>query len=284
MRKFVQATVFATAIATISAATPGLFAQSGAGSTELNLPTSKQLVLGVPGDPRRTNSLPMSLAISPDGRWIAALNGGYGTLESGYMQSIGVMDAQTGQVKDFPDARTLVDAKQTFFSGLAFRPDGQELYAGIASSTNPLGDGKQATGNGIAIYSFDAGVLKPKRFVKLPWVKLPAGARTDYMEKEGGEFAIPYPSALAVLPGSCAVGVGGCEHTHLLVAENLSDSVSELDLATGVDCQAFQPELWPAHSLHVSDRACDHPRWRPRVCCPMELQRDRRVRYAFRCR
>jgi hypothetical protein len=71
----------------------------------VDLPTSKQLLLPVPGDPRRVNSLPMSLAVSPDGRWVVSLNAGYGTSESGYAQSLAVMDAQSGEVLDFPDAR-----------------------------------------------------------------------------------------------------------------------------------------------------------------------------------
>jgi len=45
----------------------------------LDLPTSKQLMTPTPGNPRRTNSLPMSLAVSPDRRWVVSLNAGYGT-------------------------------------------------------------------------------------------------------------------------------------------------------------------------------------------------------------
>ena len=181
----------------------------------------------------------MSLAVSPDGQWIAALNGGYGTMESGYMQSIAIMNARTGQVQDFPDARTLVQAKQTFFSGLAFRPDGRELYASIASSSDPEGGDKGTTGNGIAVYGFSSGVLTPQRFLKLPLVKLPAGRHTNYRDGAGAMFGIPYPSAIAVLPGGCAAPASGCSNVHLLIAENLSDSVSELDAATGKIVRRF---------------------------------------------
>jgi len=83
----------------------------------LDLPTSKQLMAPTPGNPRRINSLPMSLAVSPDRRWVVSLNAGYGTFESGYMQSLAVLNVRTGEVRDFPDARTLVDMKQTFFRG-----------------------------------------------------------------------------------------------------------------------------------------------------------------------
>src|SRR6202795_1861070 len=134
----------------------------------LDLPTSKQLITPTPGDPRRTNSLPMSLAVSPDRRWAVSLNAGYGTFESGYMQSLAVLNARTGEGGDFPDARTLVDMKQTFFSGLAFSTDGLKVYASLASSSDPRGDGDKKTGNGIVVYGFADGALTPEKFLHLP--------------------------------------------------------------------------------------------------------------------
>src|SRR5271156_1106273 len=76
-------------------AAAGARAQEGAGEV-VNLPSSKQLLLPVPGDPQRLNSLPMSLAASPDGRWVVTLNAGYGTYESGYAESLAVMDTRSG--------------------------------------------------------------------------------------------------------------------------------------------------------------------------------------------
>src|SRR4030088_1890511 len=84
---------------------------SGAGwalGQAIDLPTSKQIVRPVPGNPQRLNSLPMSMAVSPDGLYVVTVNAGYGTFESGYMQSLAVMDTRTGAVEDFPDERTLV--------------------------------------------------------------------------------------------------------------------------------------------------------------------------------
>ncbi len=49
---------------------------------QIDLPTSKQLAEPVPGSPQRLNSLPMTAAISPDGRYLAVVNAGYGTFES----------------------------------------------------------------------------------------------------------------------------------------------------------------------------------------------------------
>ena len=199
----------------------GLGGLAGA-QTAVNLPSSKQLLVPVPGGAQRLNSLPMSLAISPDGRWVVSLNAGYGTYESGYAQSLAVMDTQTGAVKDFPDARVGESAAQTFFSGLAFSGDGTKVYASLASSTAPLGDGAKKTGNGVVVYGFADGVLKAEGFLKLPLVTLAAGRHTDV--GEGGTMADPYPAAIAVVPGA---------KERLLVAENLSDSVALMDAGTG---------------------------------------------------
>ena len=54
-------------------------AVEGQSTGPIALPTSKQLVEPVPGGPQRLNSLPMTAAISPDGRYLAVVNAGYGT-------------------------------------------------------------------------------------------------------------------------------------------------------------------------------------------------------------
>src|SRR5580698_2446878 len=127
------------------------FGQTG---TAIDLPTSKQIVRPVPGNPQRINSLPMSMAVSPDGRYVVTVNAGYGTFESNYMQSLAVMDTQTGVVTDFPDDRTPARAKQTLYSGLAFSRDGRHVYASMGSETDPLGTGKGNVGNGVVVYGF----------------------------------------------------------------------------------------------------------------------------------
>jgi hypothetical protein len=76
----------------------------------IDLSTSKQLIGEIPGHPQRLNSLPSSMAVSPDGRYVVTLNDGYGTFESSYDQSLAVMDTETGTVEDFPDSRTQVKA------------------------------------------------------------------------------------------------------------------------------------------------------------------------------
>ena len=104
----------------------------------VDLPSSKQLIGEIPGHPQRLNSLPMSMAVSPDGRYVVTVNAGYGTFESKYEQSLAVLDTQTGALADFPDDRTVPrTGKQTLYSGLAFSRDGKHIYASMASLTDP---------------------------------------------------------------------------------------------------------------------------------------------------
>jgi DNA-binding beta-propeller fold protein YncE len=213
--------VSATLVSSLVLLAGAVHAQQDLMPRALDLPTSKQLITPTPGDPRRTNSLPMSLAVSPDRRWVVALNAGYGTFESGYMQSVAVLNVRTGGVRDFPDARTLIDAKQTFFSGLAFSADGATVYASLASSSDPRGDGNKKTGNGVIVYRFTDGVLTPERFLRLPPVTLAAGRHTSLLTDDERSVS-PYPAALALLPDG-----------RLLVAENLSDTVAVLDTHAG---------------------------------------------------
>ncbi|MGA7155516.1 MAG: phosphoesterase [Acidobacteriaceae bacterium] len=206
----------------------GGFGAGARAQTVVNLPSSKKLMLPVPGGAQRLNSLPMTLAVSPDGRWVVSLNAGFGTYESNYDESLAVMDTQSGTVRDFPDARVDAGATQTFFSGLAFRADGTKVYVSLASTSAPMGDGAKKTGNGIVVYGFSDGVLTPQGFFTLPMVKLAGGRHTDYEKTDGGTMGIPYPAAIAVVPGA-KPGAG----ERLLAAENLSDSVALMNAETG---------------------------------------------------
>jgi DNA-binding beta-propeller fold protein YncE len=191
-----------------------------------DLPTSKEWIGPIPGNPERMNSLPMSMAVSPDGHYVVTVNAGYGTYESHYEQSLAVLDRQTGVLTDFPDARTLArKAKQTLYSGLAFSEDGAHVYVSMASMTDPEGKGKDATGSGIAVYGFARGKLTPERFIKLPMEELAPGHVTRLIGEREGTVGVPYPAALAV------VKTDGREK--LLVAENLTDAVLLVDAATG---------------------------------------------------
>jgi DNA-binding beta-propeller fold protein YncE len=192
----------------------------------IDLPTSKQLIGEIPGHPQRINSLPMSMATSPDGRYVVTVNAGYGTVESKDEQSLSVLDTQTGAVEDFPDDRTKTTDKQTLYSGLAFARDGAHLYASMGSITNPVGDGAANTGDGVVVYSFKGGKIAPDRFIPIPMQQLAPGRKTKVTGTESDQ-AIPFPAAIAV------VGPPSGKPEKLLVADNLSDDVLLLDAFTG---------------------------------------------------
>jgi DNA-binding beta-propeller fold protein YncE len=192
----------------------------------INLPTSKQLVGEIPGHPQRINSLPSSMAVSPDRRFVVTVNDGYGTFESRYEQSIAVYDTQTGALADFPDDRTNARAAhQTLYSGLVFSRDGSHLYAGMGSITDPTGERQGDTGNGIVVYSFADGKIAPERFIKLPLQQLAAGHKTRLVDDMDGDKGIPFPADVAL------VTLNGADK--LLVAGNLSDEVLVVDPSNG---------------------------------------------------
>jgi hypothetical protein len=191
----------------------------------INLPSGKQLGQ-VPGTPRRTNSFPTAVALSPDQRYLAILNNGFGTAESAGQQSIAILDLDTNALTDFPDPRLGPNAKQTYFLGLAWSTTQRELYASVASLTDPEGKQPGSTGNGIAVYSFAEGKLTPARFLKIPLQPLAKGKKFTYGAQFVPEgFANPYPAGLAVHDLE--------NRDRLLVAGNLSDSLYLVDTRDG---------------------------------------------------
>ncbi len=197
-------------------------------SRRIHLPTSKSLTLPVPGYLARTNSFPATIALSPDGRYAALLNQGYGTQETGARQSIGILDLSNNRLHDFPDDRLSDDysTRQSYFIGLAFSSDGKHLYASMGSITDPTGEKPTSTGNGIAVYKFEAGQVTPERFIKIAPQKIAAGKEVAFgLRKTPAGTALPYPAGFAVLPG--------LNGDRLLVANNLSDNVVLLDVTSG---------------------------------------------------
>jgi DNA-binding beta-propeller fold protein YncE len=213
----------------------------------INLPTSKTLTLPVPGYLARTNSFPATIALSPDGRFAALLNQGYGTQETGARQSIAILDLRNNQLHDFPDDRLSDDysTRQSYFIGLAFSTDGKHLYASMGSITDPTGEKPKSTGNGIAVYKFAGGQVTPERFIKIPPQRLAQGKEVAFgVRTTPAGTALPYPAGFAVLPG--------VKGDRLLIANNLSDNAIVLDTSDGKILQAFDlsrsryvPEAYP---------------------------------------
>jgi DNA-binding beta-propeller fold protein YncE len=175
----------------------------------------------VPGDPRPINNFPTAAAVSPDGRFAVLLHSGYGAYTSEEKQSLTTLNLETNQLADFPDARLGQDAKQSYFLGLAFSVDGKHLYASMVSLNDPLGKEKGNTGNGIAVYGFQNGIVTPERFLPLaPRKKTPAGKLQRAAFKD-----VTYPAGLSV-------GMSGGKE-RILAACNGSDEAVLLNSGDG---------------------------------------------------
>ena len=214
-------------------------AQTSADPTALNLATSKQLPPDLPGEARKTNSLPMTMAVSPDGNFIALLNGGYGTFESQYDQSIAVVNTKTGQLTDFPELRTATGMPQMLYQGLVFSRDGRHLYASFDSLTAPEGGKANQTGNAIAVYSFEQGKVTPERIIPIPLQRLASGRTQNAVGAAvPAGMAISSPAGIALVSAAVSRPNGSAASNAtakelLLVADNLSDDALLIDAATG---------------------------------------------------
>jgi DNA-binding beta-propeller fold protein YncE len=198
----------------------------------VDLPTSKQILEPVPGHSRLLNSLPMAMATSPDGRYVAIVNAGFGTAESDYEQSIAILDTTTGRLGDYPEKRTATSQPQTLYSGLTFSADGRHLYACLDSLSAPEGSGAKqegvvGTGNAIAVYNFSDGAITPERLLPIPLQHLaPGHSQNEIGKPVAAGLAIPLPTGLALVRST-----SGAEQ--LLVADEFSDDVLLLDTASG---------------------------------------------------
>jgi DNA-binding beta-propeller fold protein YncE len=211
-----------------------LVARASDRSRRINLPTNKTLTVPVPGYLARTNSFPATIALSPDGRYAALLNQGYGTQEAGARQSIAILDLSNNELHDFPDDRLSDDysTRQSYFIGLAFSTDGRHLYASMGSITDPIGEKPKSTGNGIAVYKFAAGQVTPERFIKIPPQPIAEGKEVAFgVRKTPVGTALSYPAGLVVLPGP--------RGDRLLIADNLSDNAILLDTSSDKIVQSF---------------------------------------------
>ncbi|HWX40747.1 MAG TPA: phosphoesterase [Blastocatellia bacterium] len=202
-----------------------VIARENGSAHKLSLPTGKRLTLPVPGFIARTNSFPATIALSPDGRYAALLNQGYGTQQSEVRQSIAILDLGNNRLRDFPDDRLRGDERSTllsYFIGLAFSSDGKHLYASMGSARE----------NGIAVYKFANGDVTPERFITIPAQPVASGKiLTLETRNVPGGTAPAYPAGLAVLNSP--------EGDRLIVASNLSDNVILVDVASGRILKSF---------------------------------------------
>lgn len=194
-------------------------------TSEINLPTGEGIAIPGPGFVAHTNSYPATVVLSPDGRYAALLNQGYGTEQSGLRQSIALLDLNSNQLLDFPDDRLRADEKSTqlsYFIGLAFSTDGRHLYASMGSATK----------NGIAVYRVSNGAVAPERFIEIPPqpVARKKVVTLDVGTKPAGT-APAYPAGFSVLGSSLG--------DRLLVADNLSDNVVLIDVTSGRILKSF---------------------------------------------
>jgi DNA-binding beta-propeller fold protein YncE len=234
VKKLVKKVAVVSLLALCSLLLVFMVARAADRSRRINLPTSKTLTLPVPGYLARTNSFPATIALSPDGRYAALLNQGYGTQESGGHQSIAILDLSDNQLRDFPDDRLSegYSTHQSYFVGLAFSSDGEHLYASMGSITDPTGEKPTSTGNGIAVYKFADGQVTPERFIKIAPQPIAAGKEVAFeLRKTPAGTALPYPSGFAVLPGP--------KGDRLLIANNLSDNAIVLDISSRKVLQSF---------------------------------------------
>jgi len=204
-----------------------LVAQNQRAPRQISLPTSKVLTLPSPGFLGSLNGFAAAMTVSPDGRYAAILNDGYGTQQNQAHQSIAILDLSTNQLADFPEDRLPEEAHQSYFVGLAFGSDGQHLYASIGSITDPTGEKPGDTGNGIAVYRFHEGQITWDRFIKIPPQNIaPEKKVAQGVHKTAEGTVLPYPAGLAVISSPGAAD-------RLLIANNLSDNVVLIDTASG---------------------------------------------------
>jgi DNA-binding beta-propeller fold protein YncE len=260
------------------AVAPVVFAQSPSGDRPpVMLPTSKMLTVPSPGRIGSTNSFPATMVLSPDGRYAALLNDGYGTQETLAQQSISVLDLQSNQIVDYPDARFGDESHQSYFLGLAFSSDGKQLYASVGSVSDPTGAKAGDTGNGIATYGFSKGKITPQGFMPIAPQPLKPGKRVAIgLQKTPPNTAVSYPAGLALVHSPKGAD-------WLIVANNLSDNVVVLDAVTGKILETFDmstqelvPSMFPytCVATHSGIRAwCSL--WNSSQIVPIELVEGR---------
>ena len=146
------------------------------------------------------NSFPTAIAVSPDQRYIALLNDGYGTQEAFAGQSNSIVDLSNNQLTisrtpDLVKIKKFVPRTCFFVSW-----DGKHLYASVGPITDPTGVKAGSFGNGIAIYSVTGSKVSPERFISIPPQHISAGKKVSLgVRNAPGGKAISYPAGIALI-------------------------------------------------------------------------------------
>ncbi len=192
------------------------------------------------------NAFPINSAISPDGRYAAFLNNGFGHSSSGFRKSIAIYDRVTGQVSDTQEPGTGLyfdgpaDLSTTYY-GIAFSTSGSRLYVSIASTKKDrrLGDRTQ---NGIRIYRIGERGLRPDGVIQIlpSQIPFPAGAKLNN--------PAPTPSGFSVAPDPENPG-----EDLIYAALTLSDAAVELSTRTKSLKRVFNLHVNPRHPAIPSE-------------------------------
>jgi len=192
------------------------------------------------------NAFPINSAISPDGRYVAFLNNGFGHSSSGFRKSIAIYDRVTGQVSDTQEPGTGLyfdgpaDISTTYY-GIAFSTSGSRLYVSIASTKKDrrLGDRTQ---NGIRIYRIGERGLRPDGVIQIlpSQIPFPAGAKLNN--------PAPTPSGFSVAPDPENPG-----EDLIYAALTLSDAAVELSTRTKSLKRVFNLHVNPRHPAIPSE-------------------------------
>ncbi len=167
----------------------------------VDLPTSKQLIGEIPGAPQRLNSLPITMAVSPDRRYVVTVNAGYGTYESQYEQSLAVLDTRRPARSPIfpmparwprpPNRRSTPAWPSAATAAASTPPWAQPPIRSAMAKTKP-----ETASSSTASQRAKS---RPSASFQLPLQQLAPGRKTRLIGEVEGDKGIPFPAAIAVV-------------------------------------------------------------------------------------